>query len=89
MIKLEDMSHAEVKALYPDIDWSDMSLPTLYTVFGILDKTRALEERLKNIEYADGHGCCTGDCPHQSTTECTEALIEELKCVASVARGGA
>lgn len=85
--KVEDMPISEVMALYPEIDFGDMSTPTLYMVFGLLDKIRALEERLKHIEWVDGHGCVDGDCPHDDSRECVTPLIEELKRVAAVARG--
>ncbi len=47
----------------------------------------ALSRRQAVLKHADGHGCVTGDCPHESTADCTAALVKWVGEMAAVARG--
>ena len=51
-----------------------------------------LRNRLQQLQFAADHACCSGDCPHEESRLCVEALVEELQSVAAFAsrslRGG-
>lgn len=50
------------------------------------DNTKGKAEKLRDLEYVDYHGCCTGDCPHGTERECAKALIQELQHVSDTVR---
>lgn len=45
----------------------------------------AAEKKLHRIAWMDGHGCVTGDCPHEHEQQCAEMLRKELQLAVKVA----
>lgn len=42
-----------------------------------------MPDRLDIFEWADMHGCLTGDCPHDNVHDCVESITEHMKDVSA------
>lgn len=62
------------------------SPPAIRAALGLRELPDDIDTFLAEIEVADWHGCCTGDCPHGDDAECAKDLIKHCKNLADSAK---